>query len=54
MRNEGKKLTGKYFKSKDINKFSFMSVKKIHIRILISGYLVHFFTVVSKVNIFGC
>ena len=47
IRNEDKKLTGKYSKSKDINEFSFMSVKKIHIRILISGYLAHFSTVVS-------
>ena len=54
MWNEDKRLIIKYSKEEDINKSSYNKIIQIQTRILISGDLVFFVTIVGKVNMPGC
>ena len=54
MWNEDNKPTIKYSKEEDIKKASFNKIIQIPTRILISGGLAFFVTVVGKVNMSGC
>ena len=54
MWNEDNKLIIEYLKEDDINKSSFNNIIQIPTRILISGDLAFFATVVGKVNISDC
>ena len=54
MRNKDKKLIIKYSKEEDINKSFLNKIIQIKTRILISGDLAFFTTVVGKVNKSGC
>ena len=54
MWNEDIKLIIKYSKEEDMKKSSFHKIIQIQRRILISGDLVFFATVIGKVNMSGC
>ena len=54
MWNEDKKLIIKYSKEEDINKSIYKKIIQIKTRLLISGDLAFFATVVGKVNMSGC
>ena len=54
MCNEDKKLIINYSKEEDINKSSYNKIIQIQTRILISGTLAFFATVVNKMNMSGC
>ena len=54
MWDEDKKLTIKYSKEGDINKSIYKKVIQIKTRLLISGDLAYFATIVGKVNMSGC
>ena len=54
MWNEDKKLIIKHSKEEDINKSIYKDIIQIKTRLLISGDLEVFATVVGKVNISGC
>ena len=53
MQNEYNKLIIKHQKEEDINKSRFNKIIQIQIRVLISGDLAFFATVVGKVNMSG-
>ena len=52
--DEDKKLIIKYSKEEDINKSIYKKNIQIKTRLLISGDLAYFATVVGKVNMTGC
>ena len=54
MWNKDNKFRIKYSKSDDINESSFINIIRITKRILISGGLAFFATVVGKVNMSSC
>ena len=54
MWNEDKKLIIKYSKEEDINKSIYKNIIQIKTRLLISGDLAFFVTVVGKVNMSSC
>ena len=54
MCNEDKKLIINYSKEEDINKSGYNKIIQIQTRILISGTLAFFATVVNKMNMSGC
>ena len=52
--NEDKKIIIKYSQEENINKSSYNKIIQIKTRLLISGDLAFFATVVGKVNMSGC
>ena len=54
MGNEDKKLIIKYSKEKDINKSEYKKIIQIKTRLLISGDLAFFATIIGKVKMSGC
>ena len=54
MWNEDKKIIIKYSKEEDIKKSIYKKIIQIKTRLLISGDLAYFATIVGKVNMSGC